>query len=126
MFSVLLVGPSYADGCLPCQVGEAFRGFGISNQTRSLLVIKICPESEAVVAAHLQSAVKATLVEFDDGSLAALADVEKIKKAYKLNDTPTNKETSHEGRKSSTCSTTAERHDLEMSILGMLALRGAN
>ncbi|PYH90507.1 CGI-121-domain-containing protein [Aspergillus ellipticus CBS 707.79] len=103
-------------------IAESFRKFGITDSTKDLLVIKVSVTPEIThdsVAAHLNQYVEGTPVPFDDETLSKIADVAKIKKAYKLgtlNTAPPNQAngTHDDGMKR-----------LELSVLGAIALRGA-
>lgn len=106
---------------LPAQIAEAFRRFGISDQTRDLIAVKITrgedPEgSKAAVASTLAEAVQGDPVPFDDETLEATADVAAIAKGYKLGTT-----TSQPSQPDS-----KQRADVEAAALAAMALRGAS
>jgi EKC/KEOPS complex subunit CGI121/TPRKB len=72
------------------------------------------------VAAHLAQNVQGTPLPFDDNALSEISDVAKIKKAYKLGSLPS-------GPSSDQVDGTSGSKDrqLELSVLGAIALRGA-
>ncbi|RDW57571.1 EKC/KEOPS complex subunit CGI121/TPRKB [Aspergillus mulundensis] len=103
-------------------IADSFRKFGISDTTCNLLVVKVSVTPDIThdsVAAHLAQNVQGTLLPFDDEALAGISDVAKIKRAYKLGSLP------------SACSKQANgapdegKRQLELSVLGAIALRGA-
>ncbi|EEH18737.2 hypothetical protein PABG_01056 [Paracoccidioides brasiliensis Pb03] len=115
-------------------IAESFRKFGLIDTTEDLLVIKVSTSPEATnesVAQHLQKVIKGTPVDFNNENLRLVSDVSKIKKAYKLgtgNAKPGQKaETNKAGQNGYTSSATleAEVKDLERTIIGLMALRGA-
>lgn len=74
------------------------------------------------VATHLGHNVEGSAVPFDDETLYAIADVAKIKKAYKLGGlapAPTKASDQADGIHG------PERQHLEAAVLGAMALRGA-
>ncbi|KAL4791972.1 kinase binding protein CGI-121-domain-containing protein [Aspergillus venezuelensis] len=103
-------------------IADSFRKFGISDATTSLLVIKVsvAPKiTHDTVAAHLAQSVEGTSVPFDDENLSGISDVAKIKKAYKLgalSSIPA-------GQANGTAD--KAKRQLELSVLGAIALRGA-
>lgn len=70
------------------------------------------------VAKHLESGVEGTWTEFNDAVLSEISDVPKIKKIYKLQD-PTNR-----GRKDD--DVVVDKAEMEVAVLGLMALRGAS
>ena len=90
---------------------------------------------------HLSTSIKGTLVEFSDANLANTADIAKIKKLYKLGGIGDDgdkgkrrrKDGSEEGShlsdglndKEKGGGAERERKELEVAILGLMALRGA-
>ena len=97
----------------------------MSNQTANIIVIKVCSESGEVVSGNLQKLVEASPAEFNDENIAALSDVEAIKKIYKLTSSP-----QHPAGKKAKAGelppdSDMDRQELETTILGLLALRGA-
>ena len=92
---------------------------------------------------HLSASIQGTLVEFSDETLAKTADIAKIRKLYKLGGSGDDgnkgkrrrKDGSEEGGESnptdgvrdkdSDGGAERERKELEVAILGLMALRGA-
>ena len=90
---------------------------------------------------HLSTSIKGTLIEFSDAKLANSADIAKIKKLYKLggigDDGKNGKRRRKDGReegsdllnglndKEKGGGPERERKELEVAILGLVALRGA-
>ncbi|KAI9371644.1 kinase binding protein CGI-121-domain-containing protein [Aspergillus egyptiacus] len=99
-------------------IADSFRKFGISDITSSLLVVKVSVTPDIThesVAGHLAQNVEGTPLPFDDGSLSGISDIAKIKKAYKLGSLPSAPSGQVDGGK----------RQLEVSVLGAIALRGA-
>lgn len=88
-------------------------------------MVKISVDSTTThetVATHLGHNVEGSAVPFDDETLYAIADVAKIKKAYKLGGlapAPAKASTEADGIHN------PERQHLEAAVLGAMALRGA-
>ena len=83
-----------------------------------MVKVSVDPEiTQESVASHLAASVDGTAVPFNDEILSTIADVAKIKKAYKLGalDTTPQANGTQEGGK----------QRLEKSLLGAIALRGA-
>ncbi|EXJ87348.1 hypothetical protein A1O3_04307 [Capronia epimyces CBS 606.96] len=112
-------------------IGEAFRRFGVSDATKDLLVIKVATTPDVTlesVGRHLSTHVQGQESPFDDATFRATADLDRIRKVYKISSLAP-KAT---GRKPSTTSNgipNGENMDatknLEVQILGLMALRGA-
>ncbi|PYH40900.1 EKC/KEOPS complex subunit CGI121/TPRKB [Aspergillus saccharolyticus JOP 1030-1] len=103
-------------------IAESFRKFGIADSTKDLLVIKVSVTPDVThnaVAAHLSQHVEGSAVPFDDETLSRIADVPKIKKAYKLGALKTPSPTQANGTNSD------GTRQLELAVLGAIALRGA-
>ncbi|KAI9894096.1 MAG: hypothetical protein M1814_004867 [Vezdaea aestivalis] len=97
-------------------IADSFRRFGISDSTKHLLILKVATNpsiSRQSVQDHLLTVVDGKPARFTDTELVQLADLAKICKIYKLPLPPT--KTQPDVIK-----------DLEVSILGAMALRGAN
>ncbi|OCK83396.1 CGI-121-domain-containing protein [Lepidopterella palustris CBS 459.81] len=73
-------------------IAEAFRRFGISATTNSLIAVKISmsppspsnPLSIESVQSHLTRVVQGTQMVFSDETLLGLTDLERLRKVYKL------------------------------------------
>ncbi|OJK03111.1 hypothetical protein ASPACDRAFT_113841 [Aspergillus aculeatus ATCC 16872] len=103
-------------------IAESFRKFGIADSTKDLLVIKVSMTPDVThdsVATHLSQHVDGSTVPFDDENLSNIADVTKIKKAYKLGALKTPSSTQANGTQGD------GMRQLELSIMGAIALRGA-
>lgn len=72
------------------------------------------------VAAHLAQNVQGTPLPFDDNALSEISDVAKIKKAYKLGSLPSGPPSDQVNGSSG-----GKERQLELSVLGAIALRGA-
>ena len=114
-------------------IGEAFRKFGIGDATSNLLVIKvstspsITPEN---IRRHLNGAVQGTCMEFTDANLHSVFDLARIRKAYKLSEGVPPKGQVRQPRPQLSDSGGEDPmakvwKDLEIAILGAIALRGA-
>ncbi|KAL4763974.1 EKC/KEOPS complex subunit CGI121/TPRKB [Aspergillus foveolatus] len=104
-------------------IADSFRKFGISDTTTNLLVVKLSVTPDIThesVAAHLAQNVQGTPLPFDDNALSDISDYAKIKKAYKLGSLPS-------GPSSDQVNGTlgGKERQLELSVLGAIALRGA-
>lgn len=122
------------------QIAQSLRTFGISATTTNLLAIKLSTDSSitsSTVSEHLSASTQGKQVEFSDTTLASLADVGKIRKLYKLGDIGENGSKGKRRRKDGTEEGSGlvdgvavqdverERKELEVAILGLMALRGA-
>ena len=126
------------------QIAQSLRTFGIAATTTNLLAIKLSTSSSITsssVSEHLAASVKGTLAEFSDQTLAPLTDVAKVRKLYKLGGVGEDsskgkrwrKDGSEEGsrgddgleRKHAAKDIGNERKELEVAVLGLMALRGA-
>ncbi|KAA8647314.1 hypothetical protein EYZ11_007479 [Aspergillus tanneri] len=103
-------------------IADSFRKFGITDSTKDLLVIRVSVDpsiTHDTVAAHLSQSIEGSSIPFTDESLSEISDVAKIKKAYKLGvlaSTPTNQVNGVLDN---------QAKQLELSVLGAIALRGA-
>ncbi len=113
---------------LPLQIAESFRRFGITDMTSSLLVIKLSTSPEIThqsVQRHLKNAIEGTAVDFSDEELKNTTDMARVKKIYKLSAQAQG--TSKKAKDGSGALTEkAEGSELEVIVLGLMALRGAN
>ncbi|KAA8574710.1 hypothetical protein EYC84_003960 [Monilinia fructicola] len=112
-------------------IAESFRRFGITPSTTALLVLKVAPASSAPhIAAHLSSAIEGQAVEFDDEVLRSGTDLARVRKLYKLNlagGAGAGKKGANGKANGAGASASAEdeRRELEILVLGAMALRGA-
>ena len=96
------------------QIAESFRKFGVTNKTKDLLAVKITDSDPEPFERLLDEHVQGCSVTFTADNLAKSSDVDFIRKAYKL---PL---TNQPGVDQS-----CQLQELELSILGLMALRGA-
>lgn len=76
--------------------------------------VSVSPEiTRDSVAAHLEASVQGTTVPFDDQTLSEISDVTRIKKVFKLGALPSPGDNAN------------AKHQLEMSLVGAIALRGS-
>lgn len=104
-------------------MADSFRRFGIADTTNDLLVIKVPVVSGVThesVAAHLEEHVQGSQVPFNDDTLSAVSDVGRIKKAYKLGSLP-----SQPAKAGQVNDQDDGKRQLELCLLGAIALRGA-
>ena len=90
-------------------------------------MIKIASADYAeAIAQQLEWAVEGRSLDFDDATLSLLSDMTEIRKTYKLNATPKSKaiDISEDGGQGQ-MDRNEERSELEVAILGLIALRGA-
>ncbi|KIX93218.1 uncharacterized protein Z520_11072 [Fonsecaea multimorphosa CBS 102226] len=112
-------------------IGEAFRRFGVSESTRDLLVLKVATTPEVIlesVAEHLSTHIQGQASAFDDAIFCKVADVDRIRKVYKLNSATSGGRSGKAVNGISGASSSAsmdETKTLEVQILGLMALRGA-
>ncbi|KAL4747932.1 hypothetical protein BDW72DRAFT_163245 [Aspergillus terricola var. indicus] len=104
-------------------IADSFRKFGISDTTSNLLVVKVSVTPDITrefVAAHLAQDVQGTPLPFNDDALSQISDVSKIKKAYKLGSLPSGPSSDQVNGTSG-----GKGRQLELSVMGAIALRGA-
>ncbi|KAI9861416.1 MAG: hypothetical protein M1813_005313 [Trichoglossum hirsutum] len=117
--------------CVDSRIAESFRRFGISDNTTSLLVIKVSTSPSIThesVARHLDLVVKGTPVEFSDNNLSEMTDISRVRKVYKLNkgqSVSPSKRMGAEGRGIDGVRL-SEVKELEIAVIGAMALRGAS
>ncbi|KAJ9230733.1 hypothetical protein DTO169E5_8300 [Paecilomyces variotii] len=107
-------------------IAESFRKFGLTDATKDLLVIKVSVSPEIThdsVAQHLEKAVEGSPVPFSDETLSAISDVSKIRKAYKLGAAPAKPTKATSDQVNGTHY--SSQKDLQVALLGAIALRGA-
>ncbi|KAI9704980.1 MAG: hypothetical protein M1836_006760 [Candelina mexicana] len=118
-------------------IAESFRRFGISDITPSLLIVKIPTGPNTTfesVQQHLCSVIEGTALEFSDKSLSRLTDLARVKKIYKLNNVNGGNAKRHsQGSRPAKAKAEGIATDgnmqgleLEVAILGIMALRGVN
>jgi EKC/KEOPS complex subunit CGI121/TPRKB len=108
------------------QIAESFRRFGITDETASLIAVKIIPAngteddqiaSVSAVSDHLKASIEGDPLPLTESNLAALSDVPKICKIYKVEDkkaTPNVFDTS-----------AGRMGQVEGTILGIMATKGS-
>lgn len=70
---------------MPFQIAESFRRFGISEDSKNLLAIKVgSPHARDAIERHLTEQVKGTPAPFTDELLAKMHDPARIRKIYRL------------------------------------------
>ncbi|KAI1609496.1 kinase binding protein CGI-121-domain-containing protein [Exophiala viscosa] len=114
-------------------IGEAFRRFGVSETTKDLLVLKVATTPQVTldsVSQHLSSNIHGKECAFDDASFRKIADVDRLRKVYKLGAPQTSKGKGGSKPVNGTTSTSQDKEvdtirHLETQILGVMALRGA-
>ncbi|KAL8680304.1 MAG: hypothetical protein Q9186_003486 [Xanthomendoza sp. 1 TL-2023] len=123
-------------------IAESFRRFGISPATTSMYAIKVAsntPTDATSIRKHLSDNIEGTPLPFTDLEIAQVTDIVKVRKIYKLtNVTQGNSRINGKGRKEKQKldegvgsvngdqgQEDAERKELEIMVLGLMALRGA-
>ncbi|KYK57967.1 Kinase binding protein [Drechmeria coniospora] len=104
-------------------IADAYRRFGVSPSTKDLLVVKVTfpteseprPVSSDGIWEHLRSNVQGRAVDASDENIATATDLAKVRKYYKLNGLGWLDAIQDDGEK---------RAEMEMLILGAMALRG--
>ena len=126
------------------QIADSFRRFGISETTKDLLVVKVSPTETSckeAVAEHLTAHVQGTPVDFTDENIAAVMDLERVRKTYKISLAQgQNKRHGNAkpdavygtGNATAIATTTNdhtqdrnERKEVEVVVLGMMAIKGS-
>ena len=111
------------------QIAESFRRFGISPQTTNLLVVKISTPSSVAsaeaVQSHLTQSVEGEQIDFSDAELQNMTDVARVKKIYKLNNSASVNGQAKGNAVNGGGRAGDETKELEMLIIGSIALRGA-
>ena len=93
--------------------------------------MKLAVSSEVTadtVSRHLSSVIEGTPNPFNDGELRGITDVGKLRKSYKLNASSKSDSRRSTGKNEDTDAAENdeyERQELEVSILGLMALRNA-
>ena len=117
------------------QIAESFRRFGITPSTTNLLIIKVTtptsPLTASEIQSHLTSSIEGEQAPFEDSILQQLTDVPRVRKIYKLNSSGGSGKkngqvngTGMEGLSINGNGEGNERKELEILVLGAMALRG--
>ncbi|KIW69889.1 hypothetical protein, variant [Phialophora macrospora] len=112
-------------------IGEAFRRFGVSETTKNLLVLKVATSPDITlesVSRHLSANIKGRECAFEDATFGTVADVDRIRKVYKLGaavSTGRSTTTVNGDSSSNPDKSVDESKALEVQVLGLMALRGA-
>ena len=88
------------------QIAESFRRFGLADDSKNILAIKVGGDPDAVHK-HLCENVEGELVSFSDEALGDMSDPGRLKKVYKID------------------ANAAGRPEAEAFILGSMALKGS-
>jgi len=105
------------------QIAESFRRFGITDTTQHVMAVKVGgnPDVSAEsVSRHLEQHIQGEQVPVSDETLGELVDVARLKKTYKLNSTAPKKGTLKDAQ-----SVQEERKEMEIHVLGSMALKGS-
>lgn len=112
------------------QIAESFRRFGVTDDSSNLLAIKVFSGSEASasfstaasnVSKHLLDSVDGKLVDFTNDNIAAVSDLLRIKKIYKL--PADSKSTS--ARPNGFTPYQEQIQQIEAMVLGTMAVKGS-
>lgn len=114
------------------QIASSFRTFGILPTTRSLIVVKIAIDPSVTasdITQHLATSIEGTAIEFNDDNISKFTDLGKVRKIYKLNESTKaarqpKKRVAHETLAVSEKDQIDDRKEMEVVVLGMMALRG--
>ncbi|RYP80440.1 hypothetical protein DL769_002467 [Monosporascus sp. CRB-8-3] len=108
-------------------IAEAYRRYGITPSSRDIIIVKVLIAADAAsagdqgppgardVEAHLREHVEGTGVPFSDEVLSGTTDWAKVRKYYKLNGI---------GWLDGIKDESLKRREMEMLVLGSMALRG--
>jgi EKC/KEOPS complex subunit CGI121/TPRKB len=114
---------------IPQKIAESFRRFGISPTTSSLLVIKVSTPSSSYTATsiqeHLTANIEGEQIAFTDEELRQITDLARVKKIYKLNAGGGGGKKGHVNGNIASGVKVDEEKELEVWVLGSMALRGA-
>jgi len=108
-------------------IGEAFRKFGINETTADLVILRVATSPSITaesVKVHLSDAVQGTSVDFSDDNLRDVSDWAKIRKVYKLPSSQSGDKYS-KGLVNGDEEADGNVEELQMAVLGVMALRGA-
>ncbi|KAL8960576.1 MAG: hypothetical protein Q9193_002742 [Seirophora villosa] len=123
-------------------IAESFRRFGISPATTSLYAIKVSRTpsvTAATVQQHLSDSIEGNPLPFEEPRISMFTDIAKVRKTYKLIDLGSSKvragkkggagkrEVREDTKLANGDSGDEEvkRKELEIMVLGLMALRGA-
>jgi len=105
-------------------ISESFRRFGITPTTTNLLIIKIStptsPTTASEIQSHLSTEIQGEQVPFEDNVLATMTDLARVRKIYKLNAGGWKNGMTNGMKKEE-----EDRKELEVLVLGCIALRGS-
>ncbi len=93
------------------KIAESFRRFGIADDTKNVLAIKVGGDATQVES-HLRENVHGDVVVFSDHVLAEICDYARLRKIYRLDATTTWQDA-------------AARKEAEVFVLGSMALKGS-
>ncbi|KAL2042118.1 hypothetical protein N7G274_005306 [Stereocaulon virgatum] len=120
-------------------IAQSLRTFGITSTTTNLLVIKLSTDpgiTALTVSEHLSTSIQGTQVDFNDATLTNMADIAKVRKLYKLGGVEEDGSKGKRRRKDGTeegsglidgasiKDSERVRKELEVAILGLMALKG--
>ena len=117
-------------------IASTLSTFGITDPTTNMIVVKVIlneQKSKGEVEAFLGTAVQGQEVDFTEENVKVRGDVDRIRKIYKLG---SNDKGSKRRRKDGSVEGTGaghgiegdaekERQELEVQVMGLMALRGA-
>jgi EKC/KEOPS complex subunit CGI121/TPRKB len=112
-------------------IGESYRKFGIADDTKSLIAVKLSltPETTSEsVANHLRGVVQGESIDIGERGeeIGAYADLQKLDATYKLG--PVGGAKPGGGKKGAVNGTAPEddkRKEMEAVILGMMTIKGS-
>jgi EKC/KEOPS complex subunit CGI121/TPRKB len=113
---------------LSSKIGEAFRRFGVADNTKDLLVLKVATTPAVTlesVSQHLEQNIQGNEVAFQDSTFRKISDIPRIRKIYKLGSTAPAGRTTPSMDGGSGSDAIYEVKDIETQVLGLMALRGA-
>ncbi|CAF9918596.1 MAG: hypothetical protein HETSPECPRED_003809 [Heterodermia speciosa] len=109
-------------------IATSFRTFGILPTTRSLLVVKISTNpsiTASSISQHLSATIEGTAIEFSKDNISKFTDIKKVKKIYKIgNKTDVQERKNRGSEKGTVVGELDDKKEMEVVILGMMALRG--
>ena len=102
-------------------IRTAFRNFGITANTSSLLVIKIGDLTQSLsIRSHLEKVIEGDEIGFCDSALADIIDWSLVGRLYKLGNTRQDEG----GNRKWQWEAEVDRKEAEMRVLSSIALRG--
>lgn len=102
-------------------IATSFRTFGLTDSTTSLLIVKLSTNpsvTSSSISSHLSTAVKGTATDHPLESISEISNLNAVRKIYKI------KDVGRGGGEKRDRDEEQERRELEVMVIGIMALRG--